>query len=129
MTASNTKRPRSHRQALPATGPLPNGHTNRSTESCGPSVNSKSTVSIGIGHRFSPASASCLERVVVPRDREVERRRFAAGEFVCLDEKLHNVKSSRLGERLVSIVRSGARLPALISSPPNCHYPIRRTSP
>ena len=113
---------RSPRQSLPGSGFLPQGHTNRSTESCGTSVNSNSPVNRWKGHHYSKPSHRRLNPTVVPRDRE-ERA------FVCLDERLYDVKSSGLCERLVSIVRSGARLSALIPAPPICHYAIRRTSP
>ena len=92
---------RSGKQALPATGPLPNGHTNRSTESCGTSVNSNSPVGLWMGHCYSKPSHQRLNPMVVPRDRE-ERA------FVCLEQEQRKAIKSGLGERFIRRVRCRA---------------------
>lgn len=103
MTTSNTKRPCSQRQALPETGALPNGHTNRSTESCGTSVVTTAPPNLAVGRFSFSISGKRFKRSVLPRDREVERRRFAAGEFVCLEERPLGVSRCALGERFVRL--------------------------
>lgn len=76
----------------------PNRHTNRSTESCGTSLNSESPVGMEMGRSCSPASDRCLHGAGVPRNRE-ERA------FVCLDERPLGVRKCALGERFISLVR------------------------
>lgn len=92
MTTSNTKRPCSQRQALPETGALPNGHTNRSTESCGTSVKSTAPSCLADGRYSLLLSGKHLKRAVVPRDCEVRA-------FVCLDQRQREVSRCALGER------------------------------
>jgi len=82
--------------ALAATGAPPYGHTNRSTESCGTSVNLTAAASKGLGRCFASSSNKCPNPTVVPRDRE-ERA------FVCLEQMQRNAIKNDLGERFVAM--------------------------
>jgi hypothetical protein len=85
---------RSPRQALLGSGTSPNGHTNRSTESCGTSVILQShAVLRSVGRSFQ-SSGKRPDPTVVPRDCE-------ARAFVCMEQRQCNAFKGNLGERFV----------------------------